>query len=67
MFPQGIEVRAHRYTQAGGKRMVQYSTPGTNGWFITNGEVADLQDVQARHNALLIHARKSGALVNTFG
>ncbi|EJV1664353.1 hypothetical protein N6B65_005300 [Klebsiella pneumoniae] len=47
--------------------MVQYSTPGTNGWLITNGEVADLQDVQARHNALLIHARKSGALVNAFG
>lgn len=26
MFPQDVEVRAHRYTQAGGKRMVQYST-----------------------------------------
>lgn len=64
MFPQDVEVRAHRYTQAGGKRMVQYSTPGTNGWLITSGEVTDLPDVQARHNALLIHARESGALVN---
>lgn len=67
MFPQDVEVRAHRYTQAGGKRMVQYSTPGTNGWLITNGEVAELQDIQARHNALLSHARESGVLVTSLG
>lgn len=65
MFPQRIEVRAHRYTQAGGKRMVQYSTPGTNGWLITNGSVSDLADVQSRHNALLIHARDNGLLVKS--
>ncbi len=65
MFPQDIEVRAHRYTQAGGMRMVQYSTPGANGWLITNGEVTDLSDVQARHIALINYARDNCSLVKT--
>ena len=65
MFPQDVEVRAHRYTQAGGKRMVQYSTPGNNGWLITNGDATDLPDVRARHIALLNYARDNGTLVKT--
>lgn len=63
MFPQDVEVRTHHYRQGDGQNMVQYSTPGINGWLTTNGTVAERASVQSRHYGLIDHARDKGLLV----